>query len=202
MGNWDFVTGNNQWEIWIPLQATINGKFGFRYRQQSMGILDFVTGNNRWEIWIPLQATINGKFGFRYRQQSMGNLDFATGNNQWEIWISLQATINWKFGFRLDFYFRGFNEPRNRQKIRTLRLIMISQYTCTRIFTFVVLGKPNICLKKFEAEHRTSLCASSFSWPSSSRKTTSENFGSSSIFCQSSANVDVSISIPGVLPGR
>jgi hypothetical protein len=60
----------------------------------------------------------------------------------------------------------------------------------TRIFTFVVLGKPNICLKKFEAEHRISLCASSFSWPSSSRKTTSENFCSSSIFCQSSANVD------------
>jgi hypothetical protein len=34
MGNLDFVTGNNQWEIWISLQATINGKFGFRYRQQ------------------------------------------------------------------------------------------------------------------------------------------------------------------------
>jgi hypothetical protein len=42
-------------EIWISLQATINGKFGFCYRQQSMGNLDFVTGNNQWEIWISLQ---------------------------------------------------------------------------------------------------------------------------------------------------
>ena len=85
MGNSDFATGNNQWEIWISLQATINGKFGFRYRQQSMGNLDFVIGNHQW------------KSGFCYRQQSMGNLDFATGNNQWEICISLQATINGKF---------------------------------------------------------------------------------------------------------
>jgi hypothetical protein len=54
MGNLDFVTGNNQWEIWISLQATINGKFGFRYRQQSMGNLDLITGNNQWEIWISL----------------------------------------------------------------------------------------------------------------------------------------------------
>jgi putative salt-induced outer membrane protein YdiY len=77
----DFATGNNQWEIWISLQVPINGKFGFRYRQQLMGNLDFVTGNNQWEIRISLQATINEKFGFRYRQQSMGNLDFATGNN-------------------------------------------------------------------------------------------------------------------------
>jgi hypothetical protein len=46
MGNLDFATGNNQWEIWISLQATINEKFGFRYRQQSMGNLDFVTSNN------------------------------------------------------------------------------------------------------------------------------------------------------------
>jgi hypothetical protein len=93
MGNLDFATGNNQWEICISLQATINGKFGFRYRQQLMGNLDFdrqqsrgnldfVTGNNQWEIWISLRATINGKFGFRYRQQSMGNLDFVIGNNQ------------------------------------------------------------------------------------------------------------------------
>jgi hypothetical protein len=37
MGNLDFATGNNQWEICISLQATINGKFGFRYRQQLMG---------------------------------------------------------------------------------------------------------------------------------------------------------------------
>jgi hypothetical protein len=67
MGNLDFATGNNQWEIWISLQATINGKCGFRYREQPMGNLDFVTGTNQWEIWISLQATINGKFGFRYR---------------------------------------------------------------------------------------------------------------------------------------
>jgi hypothetical protein len=66
MGNMDFVTGNNQWEIWISLQATINRKFGFYYRQQSMGNLDFATGNNQWDIWISLQATINGKFGLRW----------------------------------------------------------------------------------------------------------------------------------------
>jgi hypothetical protein len=45
MENLDFVTGNNQWEILISLRATINGKFGFRYRQQSMRNLDFATGN-------------------------------------------------------------------------------------------------------------------------------------------------------------
>jgi hypothetical protein len=50
MGNLDFVIGNSQWEIWILLQATINGKFGFRYRQQSMGNLDFVRDSNQWEI--------------------------------------------------------------------------------------------------------------------------------------------------------
>jgi hypothetical protein len=47
MVNLDSVTGYNQWEIWISLQATINGKFGFRYRQQSMGNLDFATGSNQ-----------------------------------------------------------------------------------------------------------------------------------------------------------
>jgi hypothetical protein len=72
MGNLNFAIGNNQSEIWISLQATINGNLDFD-RQQSMENLDFVTGNNQWEIWISLQATINGKFGFRYRQQSMGN---------------------------------------------------------------------------------------------------------------------------------
>jgi hypothetical protein len=60
MGNLDFVTGNNQWEIWISLQATINGKFGFRYRQQSMGNMDFVTGNNQWEILISLDFNFRG----------------------------------------------------------------------------------------------------------------------------------------------
>jgi hypothetical protein len=73
IGNLDFVIGNNEWEIRISLQATINGKLGFRYRQQSMGNLDFVTGNNQWEIWISLQATIKG------------NLDFVRDSNQWEI---------------------------------------------------------------------------------------------------------------------
>jgi hypothetical protein len=47
------------------------GKFGFRYRQQSMRNLDFATGNNQWEIWISSQATINGKSGFRYRNFSL-----------------------------------------------------------------------------------------------------------------------------------
>jgi hypothetical protein len=69
MGNLDFAEGNNQWETWISLQATINGKFGFRCRQQSMRNLDFATGNNQWEIWISLQVAINR------------NLDFVTGNN-------------------------------------------------------------------------------------------------------------------------
>jgi hypothetical protein len=36
MGNFYFDTGNNQWEIWISLQATINEKFGFRYMEQSI----------------------------------------------------------------------------------------------------------------------------------------------------------------------
>jgi hypothetical protein len=35
-------------------------KFGFRYRQQSMGNMDFVTGNNQWEIWISLDFNFRG----------------------------------------------------------------------------------------------------------------------------------------------
>jgi hypothetical protein len=46
--------------------------------------------------------------------------------NSW--FQTLQTTINRKFVFRWIFYFRGLRENHKSAKIRTLQLIMISQY--------------------------------------------------------------------------